>query len=77
MEIIIYCRPRHAILKFANRYPNQTAFSTTLYLRKFNDFVTVWYARTKNQGVEPFDFSGLGLTAVLNFGLVSVKVQIN
>ena len=33
MELIIYCRPRHAILKFANRYPNpnQTAFSTALY----------------------------------------------
>ena len=40
MELIIYCRPRQAILKFANRYPNtnQTAFCTTLYNLKIQRF---------------------------------------
>ena len=30
MELIIYCRPRQAILKFANRFPNsnQAAYSS-------------------------------------------------
>ena len=54
MELIIHCRPRQAILKFANRYPNakQNAVCTALayLIKKIQRFrYRMVYAQTRNK----------------------------
>ena len=64
MELIIYCRLRQAILKFANCYPNtnETAFCTALYNKRIQRFChrMVWtnkkHTEQQTQRKSPYSY---------------------